>query len=83
MTDVEAGWYPDPTARSPLRYWDGARWTDFVSSGPGTRSLDALGGEGAAGAVPAGWYPNPVGSGLRYWDGQNWTEHESEGRPTA
>jgi len=24
---------------------------------------------------PAGWYPNPGGTGQRYWDGQGWTEH--------
>lgn len=22
-----AGWYPDPTGRRPLRWWDGAEWT--------------------------------------------------------
>jgi len=27
-------------------------------------------------AVPAGWHPDPSGSGrLRYWDGYRWTEH--------
>jgi hypothetical protein len=26
------GWYPDPHARWPLRYWDGANWTDLVAS---------------------------------------------------
>jgi hypothetical protein len=25
------GWYPDPHARWPLRYWDGANWTDLVA----------------------------------------------------
>jgi len=24
---------------------------------------------------PAGWYADPVGTGLRYWDGNAWTEH--------
>lgn len=24
-------------------------------------------------SVPAGWYPDPNGSGLRYWDGTAWT----------
>ncbi|HEY7138168.1 MAG TPA: DUF2510 domain-containing protein [Acidimicrobiia bacterium] len=26
------GWYPDPHARWPLRYWDGADWTDLVAT---------------------------------------------------
>jgi hypothetical protein len=24
-------WYPDPWGHAPLRWWDGARWTDHVS----------------------------------------------------
>lgn len=24
---------------------------------------------------PAGWYPDPQGSGLRWWDGESWTQH--------
>jgi uncharacterized protein len=27
-----AGWYPDPQGTGSYRYWDGARWTDALSS---------------------------------------------------
>jgi len=27
-----ANWYPDPTGRHELRYWDGSIWTDHVSN---------------------------------------------------
>lgn len=27
-----AGWYPDPQGSHSLRYWDGTRWTDALSS---------------------------------------------------
>jgi uncharacterized protein YxjI len=27
-----AGWYPDPTSQFEHRYWDGAQWTDHVST---------------------------------------------------
>jgi uncharacterized protein len=26
------GWYPDPAGGGSMRYWDGSRWTDAVSS---------------------------------------------------
>jgi uncharacterized membrane protein YeaQ/YmgE (transglycosylase-associated protein family) len=28
---------------------------------------------------PAGWYPDPDGSGQRYWDGQQWTDQIAPG----
>lgn len=28
-----ANWYPDPTSRHELRYWDGQAWTEHVSDG--------------------------------------------------
>ena len=32
--------------------------------------------------TPAGWYPDPDGSGgQRYWDGSAWTEHQSPATP--
>jgi Protein of unknown function (DUF2510) len=27
-----AGWHPDPSGRYQLRYWDGTRWTEHVTS---------------------------------------------------
>jgi hypothetical protein len=39
------------------------------------------------GIAPAGWYPDPSGSGQqRYWTGQQWTEHTSavaDGSPSG
>ena len=26
-------WYPDPTGRNELRYWDGSKWTEHVNNG--------------------------------------------------
>jgi hypothetical protein len=77
----QPGWYPDPTARSPLRYWDGNQWTDWVSSGPGTRNYDPLATDAPheqTTTPAAGWYPDPVdGTGLRYWNGTAWTNDTS------
>jgi hypothetical protein len=38
--DVAAGWKPDPASRAELRYWDGIRWSQHVSTA-GTPSIDA------------------------------------------
>ena len=36
------------------------------------------------GQTPAGWYPDPSGSGQqRYWDGSQWTEHYAPGAQQA
>lgn len=35
MSDTQstpANWYPDPTRRHELRYWDGTAWTDHISN---------------------------------------------------
>jgi uncharacterized protein YxjI len=52
MSTTPANWYPDPTARHELRYWDGGAWTDHVSdkgiqgtdpvAGPKMSRLDAI-----------------------------------------
>ena len=36
-----AGWYPDPTGRHQVRYWDAARWTEHVSD-DGVAAVDPL-----------------------------------------
>lgn len=38
MTHHPANWYPDPTERHELRYWDGTAWTSHVVTG-GRQSL--------------------------------------------
>ena len=32
----QAGWYPDPTEPSVLRYWDGVQWTTDMQPAPET-----------------------------------------------
>ena len=29
---MDSGWHPDPSGKHDLRFWDGERWTDHVSS---------------------------------------------------
>lgn len=41
MSETPADWYPDPYGRHELRYWDGAAWTDHVSSN-GRQSSDPV-----------------------------------------
>ena len=41
MSTTPANWYPDPTGRHQLRYWDGRAWTDHVSNN-GAQSTDAV-----------------------------------------
>jgi len=41
MSTTPANWYPDPMGRHQLRYWDGTRWTDDVST-DGRQGIDPL-----------------------------------------
>ena len=41
MSTTPANWYPDPTRRHQLRYWDGTAWTDHVSDN-GITSTDPV-----------------------------------------
>jgi hypothetical protein len=36
---VPANWYPDPSKRYELRYWNGTAWTEHVATG-GVQSTD-------------------------------------------
>jgi hypothetical protein len=31
VVTTPAGWYPDPSGRFELRYWDGNQWTEHVA----------------------------------------------------
>jgi hypothetical protein len=39
MPQPGAAWWPDPYRRHQLRYWDGSRWTEHVSTA-GLQSTD-------------------------------------------
>lgn len=41
MSTTPANWYPDPTKRHQLRYWDGSAWTAHVSDN-GVQGTDPL-----------------------------------------
>ncbi len=43
MATTPANWYPDPMGRFELRYWDGAAWTEHVSTS-GQQQTDPLEG---------------------------------------
>ncbi len=50
MSTTPANWYPDPTGRNQLRYWDGSTWTEHVS----TNGMQGTDSPHAAPVVPAG-----------------------------
>lgn len=49
---IASGWYPDPSSRHQIRYWDGFRWTEHVGDG-GPAAVDPL-PVVRPGAVPTG-----------------------------
>ncbi len=58
MATTPANWYPDPTGRFELRYWDGAAWTSHVSRA-GQQSDDPI--DGSAPVVANSGAVAPVG----------------------
>lgn len=55
MTNIQAGWHPDPAGRHEYRYWDGQQWSDQVSNG-GVTASDPL----PAAPQPEVTAPEPV-----------------------
>lgn len=41
IQSVPAAWHPDPSGRNQYRYWDGARWTDWIAN-DGVQGNDPL-----------------------------------------
>ncbi len=41
MADEPASWYPDPSGRAELRYWDGTAWTEHISNN-GVQGIDSV-----------------------------------------
>jgi uncharacterized RDD family membrane protein YckC len=63
VSDVPAGWYPDPTPGAPgLRYWDGIRWTPHVHRP--AASLRPLGPTTPDGQPLAGWWHRAGAAGI-------------------
>src|SRR5688572_3331001 len=52
MSTPAANWYPDPTSRHELRYWNGSVWTEHVSDA-GITGLDPVAAPAPVGVAPA------------------------------
>ena len=55
-----SGWYTDPTTKYSYRYWNGAQWTNQVSSGGNTGTDPDPMGADVASAPPAPGTEAPV-----------------------
>jgi hypothetical protein len=65
------GWHPDPFGRAALRYWDGARWTEHVSTAGRTAVDPVLEPDRSVLTEPAlvFEYDSPqTGDGWMVWD---------------
>jgi uncharacterized RDD family membrane protein YckC len=75
MTQIPAGWYPDPDPDSPeprgRRYWDGQQWTEHVAAPSGA-------------SAPAGQYAGaPPYPGAPYGSGSAAAATTPDGQPLA
>lgn len=60
MSQIPAGWYPDPTAPPAdpphLRYWDGSSWTEHAAASPVQTAYAASGPTTPDGVPLSGWW---------------------------
>ncbi|MDQ6749826.1 MAG: heavy metal-binding domain-containing protein [Actinomycetota bacterium] len=61
-----ANWYSDPNAAGQLRYWDGTRWTEHVSS---AQAPTGGGPGGPAGPSPVESQPGAINAPLADYSG--------------
>lgn len=64
MTQIPAGWYPDPDPEAPepkgQRYWDGQQWTEHLQPAPGGYPQPT---PGAPAGAPGGYASYPAAGG--------------------
>jgi hypothetical protein len=53
MAQMPAGWFTDPTSKYSYRYWNGAQWTNQVSTGGNSGTDSDPMSQEAASAPPA------------------------------
>jgi hypothetical protein len=65
MSSIPPGWYPDPSGRAGLRYFDGGRWTEHANAPPGSGGFAAGAGPQARRGLPNwAWAAIAVGLAL-------------------
>jgi len=81
MTNVPAGWYPDP-AGSPLqRWWDGSHWSETTQPAPAANPYAPMQGQGYGATQPYGSV-QPYNASGSYYGAQ--AQHAPEGtNPTT
>ena len=67
MTQIPAGWYPDPDPEAPepkgQRYWDGQQWTEHLQPAPGSYPQPTPGGATGPSSAPGGYASYPAAAG--------------------